>query len=199
MENPNAAGVHGEQYVESHGQEGFYTYEEGLTCTDKCRGIHDAAVAEMVGATSCHLQGDVCHGGHYGLGFANFQNPTGDTVTFKLHMCNAGRHRIAITYALANDDPPRPLDVQINGVESQNADGTSSNTYQSGQRGVNFPATGVSAVALFSVSNPLVKRELLCTELDDMGQGVHRGDAARRREHDRAAGRLELRPQHRFN
>ena len=151
MENPNAAGVHGEQYVESHGQEGFYTYEEGLTCTDKCRGIHDAAVAEMVGATSCHLQGDVCHGGHYGLGFANFQNPTGDTVTFKLHMCNAGRHRIAITYALANDDPPRPLDVQINGVESQNADGTSSNTYQSGQRGVNFPATGVSAAALFSV------------------------------------------------
>ena len=169
MENPNAAGVHGEQYVESHGQEGFYTYEEGLTCTDKCRGIHDAAVAEMVGATSCHLQGDICHGGHYGLGFANFQNPTGDTVTFKLHMCNAGRHRIAITYALANDDPPRPLDVQINGVESQNADGTSSNTYQSGQRGVNFPATGVSAAALFPSCLSKVKRELLCTELDDMG------------------------------
>ncbi len=75
-------------------------------------------------------------------------------MTFKLHMCNAGRHRIAITYALANDDPPRPLDVQINGVESQNADGTSSNTYQSGQRGVNFPATGVSAAALFSVLLP---------------------------------------------
>ena len=114
-------GVHGEQYVESHsggglaGTAGFYTYEEGLRCTDKCRGMHDAAVAEMVGATSCHLEGDICHGGHYGHGFANFQNPTGDTLTFKLHSCNAGRHRIAITYALASDDPPRPLSVTVNG------------------------------------------------------------------------------------
>ena len=55
-------GVHGEQYVESHsggglaGTAGFYTYEEGLRCTDKCRGMHDAAVAEMVGATSCECR-----------------------------------------------------------------------------------------------------------------------------------------------
>ena len=136
MDNNQAAGVNGEQYVEAHGQEGFYTYEEGLTCTDKCRGIHDAAVADMVGATSCHLQGDVCHGGHYGLGFANFQNPTGDTVTFRLHMCNAGRHRIAISYALANDDPPRPLGVQVNGVS------VGAVNEQTGQTAVGFPATG---------------------------------------------------------
>ena len=141
-------GVHhgvGEQFVESHSGEGFYTYEEGLTCTDKCRGVHDAAVAEMVGATSCHQTGDICHGGHYGLGFANFRNPTGDTVTFRLHACNAGKHRIAITYALANDDPPRPLDVQVNGVDAVGTTGgiaTAGTSYQSGARGVNFPATG---------------------------------------------------------
>jgi hypothetical protein len=51
---------------------GVYTYEEGLQCTDKCRGMHDAAVATLSGAQSCHENGDVCHGGHYGLGFANF-------------------------------------------------------------------------------------------------------------------------------
>ena len=170
MQNSQGGGVHhgvGEQFVESHSGEGFYTYEEGLTCTDKCRGVHDAAVAEMVGATSCHQvrhlasllptslcadnncgthqTGDVCHGGHYGLGFANFQNPTGDTVTFRLHACNAGKHRIAITYALANDDPPRPLDVQVNGVDAMGTTGgiaTAGTSYQSGARGVNFPATG---------------------------------------------------------
>ena len=43
MQNSQGGGVHhgvGEQFVESHSGEGFYTYEEGLTCTDKCRGIH---------------------------------------------------------------------------------------------------------------------------------------------------------------
>jgi hypothetical protein len=68
-----SAGVHGEQYVESHSGGGTgsdYTYEEGLVCTDKCRGKHDAAVATMVGAISCHMAGSTCHGGHYGLGFA---------------------------------------------------------------------------------------------------------------------------------
>ena len=36
---------------------GTYTYEEGLQCTDKCRGMHDAAVATLVGAQSCHQPG----------------------------------------------------------------------------------------------------------------------------------------------
>ena len=49
-------------------------------------------------------------------------------MTFRLHSCNAGKHRIAITYALASGDPPRPLEVQVNGG------------YQ--QQTVDFPATG---------------------------------------------------------
>ena len=76
------------------------------------------------------------HGGHYGLGFANFQNDVGATVTFRLHSCNAGKHRIAITYALASDDPPRPLEVQVNGGAAWGG------AYQAGQQTVDFPATG---------------------------------------------------------
>ena len=126
------------QYVESHKggmtapakkrPNGAFTYEEGLMCTDKCRGTHDAAVATMIGATSCHLKGDICHGGHYGLGFANYNNPKGDSVTFNLHACNAGRHKVQISYALASDTPPRPLSVTVNG--------------KTVQQSLAFPATG---------------------------------------------------------
>ena len=84
-------GIYGDQYVESHTADAagaFYTYEEGLTCSDKCRGKHDAAVATMVGASSCHQTGDVCHGGHCGLGFANFDGTNNGEITFNLKMCS---------------------------------------------------------------------------------------------------------------
>ena len=92
-------------------------------CTDKCRGIHIASEAALVGA---QIAGN--HAGHYGLGFVDYLNPTGDSVTFTLNACNAGQHHIGITYSLAGDDPPRPLQVAVNGQNSGAA--------------VVFPATG---------------------------------------------------------
>lgn len=103
------------QYTDGRTQSGgTYTYEEGLQCTNKCRGKHDGAVATLTGAQSCHQPGDVCHGGHYGLGFVNFLEASGGTASFDLHACNAGRHRVAIDYALAAA-PSRPLSVTVNG------------------------------------------------------------------------------------
>lgn len=82
-------------------------------CTDKCRGIHIASEAALVGAQITGV-----HGGHYGVGFVDYVNPTGDSVTFTLNSCNAGQHHVGITYALASANPPRPLQVSVNGVNS---------------------------------------------------------------------------------
>jgi hypothetical protein len=131
-----------------------YSYEEGLTCTNKCAGMHDAAggvrgindgtghnhaSVEYVGAIATHN-----HGGHYGQGFADFQNPTGDSITFHLYSCNAGMHEMSIVYALASDDPPRPLTVTVNGMPIEAPDRNSCPScrvaVENGQ--VEFPATG---------------------------------------------------------
>jgi hypothetical protein len=79
-------------------------------CTNKCAGKHDASMAELVGAVVA-----IDHGDHYGQGFVDFINPTGDSVTFTLSQCRAGRHLLEFTYSLASDQPGRPLMVQING------------------------------------------------------------------------------------
>ena len=76
-------------------------------CTDKCRGIHIASEAALVGA-----QITAVYAGHYGMGFVDYVNPTGDSVTFTLNSCNAGQHHIGIAYALAGDSV-RPLQVRF--------------------------------------------------------------------------------------
>jgi len=79
-------------------------------CSDRCAGLHDAAQATLVGAVVA-----TDHSDHYGLGFVDFINPTGDSVTFTLEQCNSGRHLLEFTYGLASDDPDRPIQVTING------------------------------------------------------------------------------------
>ena len=101
-------------------------------CSNKCVGKHDAAQAALVGAVVA-----IDHGDHYGTGFVDYQNPTGDSVTFTLEQCQAGRHILEFTYSLANDQPSRPLSVTVNGGQGG----------QGGQGGrtefvLNFPATG---------------------------------------------------------
>ena len=84
-------------------------------CTNKCRGLHDAFDATLVGAVA---QKD---GSAYGKGIANFINARGDSITWTLHACNAGAHKIGINYALANDHDganQRPLVVTVNGVNA---------------------------------------------------------------------------------
>ena len=101
-------------------------------CTNKCVGKHDAAQAELVGAV---VRMD--HDDHYGTGFADFQNPTGDTITFTLSQCNAGRHLLEFAYSLASDSPSRPLAVTINGgVGGQGGQGGHT------EFNLQFPATG---------------------------------------------------------
>jgi hypothetical protein len=58
----------------------------------------------------------------------DYQNPSGDAVTFHLHSCTPGQHALGITYALAGDNPPRPLSVEVNG--------------RMVEQGIAFPATG---------------------------------------------------------
>ena len=98
-------------------------------CTDKCVGKHDAASAVLVGAVV-----DDSHADHYGLGFVDFLNPTGDSITFEIYQCQAGRHLMEITYALQSDTPPRPLRLQVNGGSAGQGGRTQST--------VHFPATG---------------------------------------------------------
>ena len=98
-------------------------------CSNKCVGKHDAAMAELVGA-----QIAINHGDHYGQGFVDFINPTGDSVTFTLKQCQAGRHLLEFTYSLASDQPGRPLSVTVNG----GAAGQGGNT----EFELHFPATG---------------------------------------------------------
>ena len=109
-------------------------------CSNKCVGKHDAAQAELVGATVA-----INHDDHYGTGFVDYLNPTGDTVTFTLQQCRAGRHLLEFSYSLASDRPDRPLRVTINGgAGGQNAG------FGGGQGGqganteftLHFPATG---------------------------------------------------------
>ena len=64
-------------------------------CTNKCRGLHDAYDALMVGAVK---QKD---SSAYGKGIGNFINAVGDTMTFELYNCNAGTHRLGFRYSLA--------------------------------------------------------------------------------------------------
>eukprot|EP01050_Picozoa_sp_SAG11_P027519 SAG11_NODE_7003_length_1210_cov_1.990099_2_plen_117_part_01 len=71
------------------------------------------------------------HSGHWGLGFVDFQNPTGDTLTFHISSCNAGLHHVAIIYSLASAEPPRPLSLTVNGQPSFPA-----------LNSIDFPATG---------------------------------------------------------
>ena len=78
-------------------------------CTDKCRGVHIGSEAALIGA---QVAGD--HSGHYGLGFIDFVNPTGDSATFTLSACNAGQHHLGLTYALAGGGP-RPMQISVNG------------------------------------------------------------------------------------
>ena len=78
-----------------------------------------------------------------GTGFADFQNPTGDSVTFTLEQCQAGRHILEFTYSLASDQPGRPLMVVINGGRQAGAQAG----VNGGQGGatdftLHFPATG---------------------------------------------------------
>lgn len=42
-----------------------------------CEGVWDAATAVLIGATVDHL-----HSGHYGQGFVDFVNPSGDSITW---------------------------------------------------------------------------------------------------------------------
>jgi hypothetical protein len=106
-------------------------------CSNKCVGKHDAAQAELVGAV---VRMD--HDDHYGTGFADYQNPTGDSVTFTLNQCRAGRHLLEFTYSLASDQPDRPLRVTINGGRGgygpNNIGGQGANT----EFTLHFPATG---------------------------------------------------------
>ncbi len=98
-------------------------------CSNKCVGKHDASMAELVGA-----QVAINHGDHYGQGFVDFINPTGDSVTFTLKQCQAGRHILEFTYSLASDQPSRPLMVTVNG----GAAGQGGRT----EFEIHFPATG---------------------------------------------------------
>jgi hypothetical protein len=65
-------------------------------CTDKCRGIHIGSEASLGG--SARIAGD--HAGHYGMGFIDFVEMSGDSATFTLSSCNAGQHHLSLTYAL---------------------------------------------------------------------------------------------------
>eukprot|EP01052_Picozoa_sp_SAG31_P009321 SAG31_NODE_487_length_14980_cov_9.526376_14_plen_214_part_00 len=107
-----------------------YSYETGQVCTNKCVGKHDAA-ARPLGETNrgndwgahppVEMNGPIVarnHEGHWGLGFVDFQNPVGDTLTFHISSCNAGIHHISIIYSLASAEPPRPLSLTVNGVVS---------------------------------------------------------------------------------
>ena len=103
-------------------------------CSNKCVGKHDAAQAELVGARVA-----IDHNDHYGTGFADFVNPTGDTVTFTLHQCNAGRHLLEFTYSLASDQPARPLLITVNGGRPT---GGATNANGVDHVNLHFPATG---------------------------------------------------------
>jgi hypothetical protein len=103
-------------------------------CTNKCRGLHSAFDADVVGAVVQKVPGA------YGKGIANFVNARGDTVTFHLYSCNAGAHKIGFNYALANDNNganQRPLVVTINGL---NAGPVNQRTGQ--RESLKFPQTG---------------------------------------------------------
>ena len=103
-------------------------------CTNKCRGLHDAFDATVVGAVVQKVPGA------YGKGIANFVNARLDTVTFNLYACNAGAHKLGFNYALANDHSgqnQRPLVVTINGANAGPID------RRTGQRqSLRFPQTG---------------------------------------------------------
>jgi hypothetical protein len=98
-------------------------------CTNKCVGMHDAAMAAVKGAKVAKD-----HSEHYGLGFVDFINRKGDTVTFTLDQCSAGRHLLEFTYSLRSDRPARPVDVMINGGSG----GSGAISHFT----LNFPATG---------------------------------------------------------
>eukprot|EP01043_Picozoa_sp_COSAG02_P045634 COSAG02_NODE_4196_length_5640_cov_5.220770_1_plen_444_part_10 len=106
-------------------------------CSNKCAGKHDAAQAELVGAVIA-----IDHDDHYGTGFADYQNPTGDSVTFTLNQCKAGRHLLEFTYSLASDDPPRPLRVTINGGLGGTGPNHLGGQGAQTQFTLHFPATG---------------------------------------------------------
>jgi len=79
-------------------------------------GIHIASEAALVGASITGV-----HAGHYGVGFVDYVNNDGDSVTFTLNACNAGQHHIGITYALAGCGDAagcRPLQMAVNGADS---------------------------------------------------------------------------------
>ncbi len=81
-------------------------------CTDKCHGIHIGSEASLGG--SARVAGD--HAGHYGMGFIDFVEMSGDSATFTLSSCNAGQHHLSLTYALGEsaDHPgPRPMQVSV--------------------------------------------------------------------------------------
>lgn len=103
-------------------------------CTNKCRGLHDAFDADVVGAVVQKVSGA------YGKGIANFINPRADTVTFNLVACNAGAHKLGFSYALADDNNgqnQRPLVVTVNGVNAGPID------RRTGQhQSLRFPETG---------------------------------------------------------
>lgn len=72
-----------------------------------CEGVWDAAAADLIGATVDHL-----HSGHYGAGFVDFINPSGDSITWTVTPCAAGSYTLVFGYGLAGGD--RPLEVLVN-------------------------------------------------------------------------------------
>ena len=81
------------------------------------RPIYEAEAAQLSGAVSASNWI-----GFTGSGFADFLNPTGDSVTWTVHVAQAGTYDLGWRYALATASGPdgRPLALSVNG-EAANA------------------------------------------------------------------------------